>query len=456
MAADGPKAGSVSATHPEIVRLPLVVAASVDDALNRLGVRPRPRACWRIEGMRFDFGSSVILPEAEDDLSDLAALWHRTGGPPVSVFAHADPVGDDEFNKTLAGRRARSLYALLVRDVDKWDELHNTPWPDDDWNTRALGIMRARVGANAPSERKALFAAYMDAICHEPDGTPFRLQKTDFLGGGEDAGGKADYQGCSEFNPVVVFSKDEDQTYKDPSLKEERNADNAPNRRVLVFLFPVGTRVPPGSWPCPRASEASAGCRAQLWPDADTRRNPQEARRTYDRERNTFACAFYDEMARLSPCEKMRRTLRIRLFNPEGAAMANAPYRLTVVATNDVRTGTAGQFNGEEAWIVEPAVLAPSRVLVEWGDATQPKPVPLKYRTLLFVDLREDQDDEATWRRRLANLSYTDTDLLEDALRAFQRDYELDENGQLDERTKQALLAAVDEARTKDQIEQGG
>src|SRR5262245_43465944 len=102
MAADEPaasspaRAGSVSARHPDVVKLPLLVASAVGNEVNRLAPRATPRACWRIEGMRFDFGSSVVTPDAEEDLSDLAALWHRSGGPPVSVFAHADPVGDDE------------------------------------------------------------------------------------------------------------------------------------------------------------------------------------------------------------------------------------------------------------------------------------------------------------------------------------------------------------------------
>ncbi|HEY0993350.1 MAG TPA: OmpA family protein [Kofleriaceae bacterium] len=434
--------------------LPLVVAATVGRERNRVAVRATPLACWRIEGMRFDFGSSVVTPDAEGDFTELAKLWHATGGPPVSVFAHADPSGSDDFNKTLSGRRAKAIYALLTRDVDKWDELYHSPWPDDDWNTRAKGIMRARLGPDAPSERRALFRAYMDAICHEPDGSPFVLQKTDFLGRGEDPGGKADFQGCSEFNPTVVFSTDESRGFQDPKRKDERDDANAPNRRVLVFLFPLGTRVPTASWPCPRASEPPAGCRAMFWPDGDARRAPQAQHREYDTARNTFACAFYDMMARRSPCETARKTLRIRLFDPLGKeAIPGAPYRMTVIATGDVRDNRAADAAGV---LTETDVLAPSRILIEYGDPRLGQdPVPLGYQVMVFLDIDAADLDEPALRRRLHNLGYAPTEFFSDSLRAFQRDYGLPVTGERDPATEAAIIDAADHGKSRSDIAGG-
>src|SRR5690348_14261135 len=76
-------------------------------------------------------------------------------------------------------------------------------------------------GDPGPITRRRLIEQYMDLLCIERDSagksvldvtgkvSSFTLDKADFLGIGADAGGKADYQGCSDFNPVLVFSADE-------------------------------------------------------------------------------------------------------------------------------------------------------------------------------------------------------------------------------------------------------
>ncbi len=50
--------------------------------------------------------------------------------------------------------------------------------------------------------RKVLYLDYMNVLAKD-----LVVDKTEFLGQGVDPGGKADYQGCSEFNPVLVFSQ---------------------------------------------------------------------------------------------------------------------------------------------------------------------------------------------------------------------------------------------------------
>jgi tetratricopeptide (TPR) repeat protein len=50
---------------------------------------------------------------------------HTTRGkkPPLSIFGHADPVGDDDYNKKLSGRRAAAIYALIARRPDIWEDI---------------------------------------------------------------------------------------------------------------------------------------------------------------------------------------------------------------------------------------------------------------------------------------------------------------------------------------------
>jgi hypothetical protein len=154
----------------------------------------------------------------------------------------------------------------------------------------------------------------MDKLC----GKDFKLDKTDgFLARGKDSGGKGDYQGCSEFNPEVLFSKEEETEFAREDNKEERDAANAPNRRVIVLLFRPGSQVDPARWPCPRASEGVAGCKKRFWSDGDTRRSTHLAgeRREFKTTKDTHACRFYDRLAGGSPCEGLLAAYRIRLFD---------------------------------------------------------------------------------------------------------------------------------------------
>ena len=95
-------------------------------------------------------------------------------------------------------------------------------------------------GDAGPKTRKKLYVAYMDFLAGD-----FTLEKTDFLAQGADSKGKGDFQGCSEFNPSMVFSNDEDAEFKKPSNKADRDEANSPNRRVLILLFRAGSKVEP-------------------------------------------------------------------------------------------------------------------------------------------------------------------------------------------------------------------
>jgi hypothetical protein len=139
----------------------------------------------------------VARPDAEPELTLLASMFDSVGGPALSVFGHADPVGDDEYNKALSGRRARAIYALFTRDTAIWSELAGA----EAWPPAAFAMMQDRTALPAGTPRDALFRAYMDAICHRADGTPFAVDRTGFLGRGADPGGKADVQGCRPRNP---------------------------------------------------------------------------------------------------------------------------------------------------------------------------------------------------------------------------------------------------------------
>jgi len=291
-----------------------------------------PFACWRAEDLRFDFASSFVRPEISDELSALKDLIDRhtllsLAGkpefPPVlSVFGHADPTGADDFNKSLSGRRAQAIYGLLTRKVDLWEDLYSHPLGDDDWKSGAVTSMQTALGdspapASDKGTRQTLFRRYMDHLCTRRDaaGQPvldetgavvqLLVDPKHFLAGGTDKDGKGDFQGCGEFNPVLMLSHEEQKRFSDPKNKEERDLENAPNRRVVVFLFRPGSVVDAATWPCPRAKEGSGGCRKRFWSDAAERRKFTESRRVFEETHDTFACRFYDRISNSSPCENL-------------------------------------------------------------------------------------------------------------------------------------------------------
>jgi hypothetical protein len=241
------------------------------------------------------------------------------------------------------------VYGLLTRRTDIWEELYRKHDGSgrDKWGLRSIQIMlnqalpdgrAAALGGNVdgkmdeptrqklrefqagaglaaapfgpPPEHfvdsatfKALAATYMDKVCTDDDGKPFKVAKTEFLARGEDRDLKGDVQGCSEFNPLLIFSQTKQRQFDDPSRHKARNEANKPNRRVMVLLFRPGSRVDPNRWPCPRAKENSAGCRTRFFSDFATRLRNGPEDREFEKTRDTFACRFYDRLVTGSPCE---------------------------------------------------------------------------------------------------------------------------------------------------------
>ena len=239
-AGDSGRPGVVAAAQAGAAPLAVLAAPATGDEFNTIGERLVPKACFKVEDLLFDFDSSFVRPEIGAHLPQLSQLRNDNKVqdlfPPLSIFGHADPVGNDDNNKKLSGRRATAIYAMLVRDVDLWEKLFTNPLGNDKWGTRSVQTMLSTVqdaiaidgevgdetrgairkfqtaqglsvdGSAGPNTRKALYRAYMDALC----GPDLVLDKTsDFLARNQDAGGKGDFQGCSEFNPLLLFSQDE-------------------------------------------------------------------------------------------------------------------------------------------------------------------------------------------------------------------------------------------------------
>ena len=278
------------------------------EQVNTIRAPLRPVAVWELDDSHFAFDSSVLLPSMTADLAELVGLIRRHPECPIAIFGHADPSGEQGYNKLLSGRRATALYAFLTRRVDLWHHLHQHPMGRDDWSAGKLAVRVMRTRLQEPldeplgaAQRPDLYRRYMEAVCVDEAGQGFAVPPEAFLGRGADQHGKADYQGCGEFNPLLVFSTTEQQRLSQPAHKAERDEENAPNRRVTVMFFPKWTAIPLSHWPCPRASEGVTGCKKRFWSDAAARRKPAARRRVHPADRDTFACRFYDRLSREDP-----------------------------------------------------------------------------------------------------------------------------------------------------------
>ena len=144
--------GGISATLDGPPTGAYAIAPTTDDGFNTLAQPLQAIASWRMDSHRFAVGSSFVLPNSVDEFALLARIrppspvGQPDDGPKLTVFGHADPTGTDVANKDLAGRRARSVYALLTRDLDAWDDLYTNASHSDRWGPRVLRVALAALG----------------------------------------------------------------------------------------------------------------------------------------------------------------------------------------------------------------------------------------------------------------------------------------------------------------------
>ncbi len=479
--------GGVLGTREPNPSLPVLVAPTMDIEFNTIRAAIFPIACFRLEDMRFGFDSSFVQPEIRLELVHLADLIEQhthpqLGRPVMSVFGHADPIGDEEYNKKLSGRRALAIYALLTRKAELWEELFSQPLGNDRWGDASIQIMLKRLGhydgaitgvVDGPTRaavrsfqaspqggvpvdgiaglvtRKALFTAYMEALCTVAEDKVLVLNaKTDFLARGGDAGLKGDVQGCSEFNPVLLFSRPEAEEFAKDQNKALRNSENAPNRRVMVLLFRPGVTVATGFWPCPRAKDPTADCRKRFWSDHTERLTLGPQRRRFDQTHDTFACRFYQRLLSFSPCETPAKLLPIPIVfdDPLFGFAANVAVMFTFA------DGSKRELKSDAKGVV--MLEAPGQQFTDIEYQLN----EMRQKRRVFLRPGDIASDSAVWQR-LVNLGYVHEsnppaapatpEEMTVAAQRFQAEFGLPPTGKLTPQTREAIRAAHDVDRTE-------
>jgi outer membrane protein OmpA-like peptidoglycan-associated protein len=382
--------GGVTGKHASPDSLKFHVGPSTSNEFNTARLQLIPIACFRIDDMRFKFDSSFVLPETQSELTEFLALRKsdlRVDGAPISIFGHADPSfqgnfelgsstqqSGDDYNKVLSGRRAIAIYALLVRDPSFWNTLYSNHLGRDLWGEDSIRIIldsldqesgsagqqsqsqssrsgsssqsssdsardaRVRDIANDSGQRQQLFLKYMNLLCGE-----LKLEKgKDFLARGAGPDQKGDVQGCSRFNPLLLFSQEKEAEFKSADQNKNqavlatRNAGNAPNRRVMIFVFRKGSQVLSAKWPCPSYKEGVAGCKKRFFSNGDARRatHAPNVDSNFEQTHDTFACRFYQRISEGSPCNTPIQfaTLTIRLLDVYHKPIKKTKYVLRVGA----------------------------------------------------------------------------------------------------------------------------
>lgn len=423
--------GGLAAEHAKSPLPPFLVGPSTADESNRFRLPLITTFCCKIEDVRFAFDSSFVslapdpsidptsdpgsqanaMGDIRSELGPLATFLQKNPGCPLTIFGHADPVGPDDYNKALSGRRATAVYAILIANtaLDKAAALWNANASTEQWGASQKTAMQDATGLPAGTSMPQLIRAYLPKLCPEAmTSTP-----ADFLAGGVDAHGKGDYQGCSSFNPLLVFSQAKEDGFDAGADSSEqkthaaRNLANAPNRRVLILVFRKGTKVDPVQWPCPPAAGDKSGCIKRFWPDGDTRRKTRlpDGDRHFNPGHDTFACRFYQRLLTDSPCEDpvVLTPFSLRLIDELDKPVAKQRYRL--IAGNMTLEGVTADDGFIQQSIPADAVDGTLLLLDKQAHMTENGTLEPWSVNLHFVAL-EPADTVSGYQTRLDNLGF--------------------------------------------------
>lgn len=119
----------------------------------------------------------------------------------------------------------------------------------------------------------------------------------------------------------------------------------------------------------------------------------------------------------------------IMLCDRDGVRMRGARCRVVV---NGILANPDEPFADAEGWITVAVPHEPKSVAVEWASPDTPLDAGLPHRRRYYVDLREEDREEAA-RRRLHNLGFSVLPTLHENTQDFQREYGYEErDGEID------------------------
>lgn len=292
---------------------------------------PQFLECCSIPGITFEFDKSFIRPTVVGALKALEEAVGRNPDAKIMIWGHTDKVGSESYNKLLSERRAKSVFAFIVNDVNTWEQL--AAHPNEQWGRNEDNQMLADQGFDPATNPNAV-RDYQTARGLNPDGIVGPITRrqliTDYMSGKHDLQITADqfmdpkHMGCGEFNPKV-----------------ETDAANEDNRRVTFFLFHKD-RLP--VLPCPTTPGDLAPCKRQIAASGP-------------RHVASFKCSFFDSIAFKCQCE-----------NP-GPPPATPTIALQRIETSDpVAPGATPVFRADDDF--SPTINERARFTIQLNNLT--------------------------------------------------------------------------------------
>jgi hypothetical protein len=411
-------------------------------------------ALLEFEDAFFRTNSAVLLPEGQEAPSDggnalstagLAAtfLHYVCDNPDVKVLitGHTDTTGSDGHNVVLSKYRSQAVFAATAGEREKFAEACDGPhlkskeeklattkkdrlqildwvsgefgWPcslaenGNDYFKAAKAFQKSynengkagNAGGQAlavdgdwgPKTWGAVFDCYeaklAESLSVQISELPMIRKHIRWVNDG------TPNTACGEYHPIENIGRD--------------NYRSQANRRVELLLFD------PGQEP---ALACFSGACAQR------------------------ACELFDPRVyqrKKVPIDQARILIRVALRTRAGELIPNAPYRITAGA----KTRSARARDGIAVLVVPDR---PTRCLVQWGLHDEPGigtgDEPPSYEWNLHLDYDSGSRDEQG-RKRLHNIGYSDGYPLDECVKRFQGDHELDPTGQLDDATWEVLVA---------------
>jgi outer membrane protein OmpA-like peptidoglycan-associated protein len=353
--------------------------------------RPGP-VCVRLVGMFFELAKCFLLPSAVRGIRKVKSIYDGHPGAQVLVVGHTDTSGSGEYNNTLSLERSRAVIGYLTDDVEAWVKFYgNTIADEKRWGKSEDRQMLSALPdggtpfATAGTPLKDALASFQSSkglpATGTADLTTRRALITDYMALDQTSlppGTVAVAHGCGENFPDVATQD---------GVREPRN------RRVEVFVFDP-TIDPP-------ATQELSGKDAKDYPAWKAKVST-----TFD-----FASADISD------------SLELRLHDESSRPLAGTFYRVISGGAEP----TSGQAGSDGFVHLELPSSGAARIELEWGASTPDG--PFTFARSISVRFAEGTPDEQD-RARLHNLGYDADADFASAARAFQADYQVDNQPQ--------------------------
>jgi outer membrane protein OmpA-like peptidoglycan-associated protein len=356
----------------------------------RIRVKRPPVDRVRLIGMFFDLDKCFLLPTAMRGIRKVRSVYDGHKKAALLVVGHTDTSGDSDDNDTLSLERSRAVIAYLSNDVDSWLQFYGTGVADEKrWAAREDRLMLSALpeGDTPYFQPGGSLAAAVRHFQSDAgltvDGVPGPITRRalvtaymDLDGTTVPPGTALVAHGCGENFPDIPTGD---------GVREPRN------RRVEIFVFDRKIAPPPaGELSGPGAADYP------LWEK---------------RLQNTFDFTEDDD----------DDTLELRLHDQDARPLAATFYRIVEGGAEPA----SGQTQSDGFITLALPSGGPDQIDIEWGaDAAGG---PFRFARSIFVH-PDDGDDAEQDRVRLHNLGYDSHGDFVTACRAFQIDYQVDDD----------------------------